>query len=789
MTWINDTMGWVIAHPIGASILTAYTVLVIWQIMRIRKPKVSAEGLVEVFSAGGAKAVYQVARTEVKKPPPKGYKGGKLPLVVFESRVLEETLPTLCYNHLGYGASSAPGKNDSRDSIVLAKDLYDLLNSLNLIGELKDGFPPLILVGHSFGGLAVRAFAAAHHPPNLIGIVLADSLPLTLLKDYPQLEDFLTTRLPRVLKTASSLAEMGFMHILSFFGVSMIPAGGKMAVKLSASQLKGVRYASCDPDSLMAMKREVEGIKNSLPVIETLERQRKALKGIPALAVAAVTVENVDKPWTDVKVTYDIWKAKWREYQTEISKLNEDKLLKAASGDNGTLFVDADSDHVSLCTSHSVIEAIASIATSFDMKNVASKTASTAAPCRARASTAAYSAAAAASTPQRPQRTSTEPGILGRPSNNLKMGIVGLPNVGKSCLFNALTSSSVPSENYPFCTIDPTESRALVPDERFRWLVDCYKPKGEVAAFLTVVDIAGLVRGAAQGEGLGNNFLSNIKATDGIFHLVRSFSNPGIVHVEGAIDPVRDIDIIRTELRLKDSEQISALLKKKVKGHDPKNSGTSEKDLLEYINHMLLNKDIDVRMLDWNKDEAEVLNRLQLLSAKPVAYLVNLSEQDAVTGENEGLAAVRSKVASEKTSDLVIGFSGEFEEYLACLQPEERAETLASVAKMYGVKEARSVLSDIIWAGYKAMNLMHYFTCGEQEVRAWTIRSGIKAPLAASVIHSDFEKNFIAAEVFKYHDILELGTEAAVKTAGRVMTRGKDSQIEDGDIVYFKLRR
>ncbi|KAI8847116.1 GTP-binding protein CG1354-like protein [Chytridium lagenaria] len=371
------------------------------------------------------------------------------------------------------------------------------------------------------------------------------------------------------------------------------------------------------------------------------------------------------------------------------------------------------------------------------------------------------------SPPHRPTPLSQDPGLLGRPSNNLKMGIVGLPNVGKSCLFNALTSSSVPSENYPFCTIDPTEARAGVADERFWGLVERYRPRVEGMAFLTVMDIAGL--------GLGNHFLANVKGTDGIYHLVRSFTNPGIVHVEGDVDPIRDIEIIRTELRLKDAEQITTTLRKRA---GKSSTELWERELLTYVNHLLLDLDTDVRTPSWTKEETDSLNRLHLLSAKPVVYLVNLSEEDYVTQRNDGLDAVKAKV--EKEGDMVVGFSGELEEYLAALNEEEKRETVDGLGRMYGVENVKSALEEI---------LMHFFTCGEMEVRAWTVREGLKGPQAAAVIHSDFEKNFIAAEVFKYQDIVEFGSEEALKAAGRVMTKGKDAVIEDGDIVHFKLRR
>ncbi|KAI8847117.1 Alpha/Beta hydrolase protein [Chytridium lagenaria] len=320
MTILEQALAYAAKNPLITAFLTIYTLISIIQALRLRKPKPDPASLVEV-KLGDAKPVsFQIHRTQVTKPLPKDYKGAKLPLVVFESqigyslecwgylqKVLEDTLPTLSYNHLGYGGSSAPPSAKQappRDSAELANELHELLKTLGLIGKIKDGFPPLIVVGHSFGGLVARAFAASHNPPNLIGIVLADSIPLNLLNDHPQLSDFLTARLPRVLKTASLLADNGFMHILSFFGVTMIPAGGQMAKKLSRKQINAIKMGSCDTTCLLAMKREIEGIKGSLDVITQLEKKKgkSAIvlkgKGVGAtsqgLAVAVVTVDKVD---------------------------------------------------------------------------------------------------------------------------------------------------------------------------------------------------------------------------------------------------------------------------------------------------------------------------------------------------------------------------------------------------------------------------------------------------------------------------------------------------------------
>ncbi|KAI9338823.1 P-loop containing nucleoside triphosphate hydrolase protein [Obelidium mucronatum] len=382
----------------------------------------------------------------------------------------------------------------------------------------------------------------------------------------------------------------------------------------------------------------------------------------------------------------------------------------------------------------------------------------------------------------------------GRSSNNLKMGIVGMPNIGKSSLFNILTSSSVPAENYPFCTIDPSESRVQVPDARFDWLCEKIQPNNVVPAYLTVMDIAGLVRGAASGEGLGNAFLANIKATDGIFHLVRAFKDQGIVHVENSVDPVRDAEIIDLELRLKDADQISSLLSK-TEGKTTKGSLSIDKDLLNHVHSLLTTTTRPLNLEPWTLDEARALAQLRLLSLKPVVHLVNMSEEDylgTLNGAPEPayIGQLKARMMGEGSSPapLVVGYSGSIEGLLTDMDDEEgRLEVIQDLQKSFGVKNVKSAIEDIVWAGYKSVGLNHYFTFGKVEVRAWTVRKGTKGPQAAAVIHSDFEKNFIAAEVMRFEDLKELGSEEAVKAAGKYYTRGKDAVIGDGDIVNFKI--
>ncbi|KAF9159223.1 hypothetical protein DFQ27_005458 [Actinomortierella ambigua] len=378
--------------------------------------------------------------------------------------------------------------------------------------------------------------------------------------------------------------------------------------------------------------------------------------------------------------------------------------------------------------------------------------------------------------------------LLGRPGNNLKIGVVGIPNVGKSTFFNAITNSAVPAENFPFCTIDPEEARVAVPDERLDWLVDLYKPTHRIPAWLTCIDIAGLVKGASAGEGLGNAFLSHVRAVDAIFHVCRAFDDSEVIHVDGEVNPVKDLDVIHRELRLKDAEFIeSAMADLKKLMARPGNGTTiqerdrnAQKEFLEKLLKMVRDDNKDVRSGDYTNKEVEIINSLMLLTAKPVIYLCNLSENDYIRKKNKWLPKIHEWVQKNNPGDLLIPMSASLELRLSLMDEAERAEELKKLGTI-------SAFPKIIVSGYNALNLIYYFTCGPQEVRCWTIRKGTKAPQAAGVIHTDFERGFIMAETMRYDDLKELLSESAVKSAGKYRQQGKEYVVQSGDIIYFKF--
>ncbi|XP_045593456.1 obg-like ATPase 1 isoform X1 [Procambarus clarkii] len=372
--------------------------------------------------------------------------------------------------------------------------------------------------------------------------------------------------------------------------------------------------------------------------------------------------------------------------------------------------------------------------------------------------------------------------LIGRVGTNLKVGIVGLPNVGKSTFFNVLTKSSAQAENFPFCTIDPNESRVPVPDERFEFLCQFHKPVSKVPAFLNVTDIAGLVKGAAEGQGLGNAFLSHIKACDALFHLTRAFEDDDVTHVEGDVNPVRDLEIILDELRLKDIEYIEAVYDKLFKlverGGDKKLK--PEFDCVCKVRTLLQEEKKHVRFAEWDSKEIEVLNKHLLITSKPMIYLVNLSEKDYIRRKNKWLVKIKEWIDANDPGAILIPFSGALELRLADMEPEAKAQYI----KDSGISSA---LDKIIVQGYKALTLMYFFTAGPDECKAWTIQKGTKAPQAAGKIHTDFEKGFVMAEVMKFDDFKEEGSEAACKAVGKYHQRGRNYIVEDGDIIFFKF--
>nr|CAB3264559.1 obg-like ATPase 1 [Phallusia mammillata] len=388
--------------------------------------------------------------------------------------------------------------------------------------------------------------------------------------------------------------------------------------------------------------------------------------------------------------------------------------------------------------------------------------------------------------PKKKKEVEKPPLILGRLGTSLKIGIVGLPNVGKSTFFNVLTKSEASAENFPFCTIDPNESRVPVPDERWEFLCKHHKPASKVPAFLSVVDIAGLVKGANEGQGLGNAFLSHISSCDAIFHMTRAFDDAEVVHVEGEVNPVRDMEIIQEELRLKDVEHLTKRLAEleKVYTRGGEKKYKLEFDTLTKIKHILVDEQKPVRQGEFGAKEIEVLNEHLFLTSKPQIYLVNLSEKDYIRKKNKWLMKIKTWVDENDPSAILIPFSGSFELKLAGMDEAGKDEYLKQEYKDVAVSSA---LGKIVVTGFKKLGLQYFFTAGPDEVKAWTIKCNTLAPQAAGRIHTDFEKGFIMAEVMKFNDFKEHGTEVAVKAAGKYRQQGKTYIVEDGDIIFFKF--
>jgi len=365
---------------------------------------------------------------------------------------------------------------------------------------------------------------------------------------------------------------------------------------------------------------------------------------------------------------------------------------------------------------------------------------------------------------------------------NLKLGIVGLPNVGKSTLFNALTAAGAAAENYPFCTVDPNIGVVEVPDPRVDVLVERVQPKSRVPAVVTFVDIAGLVKGAAEGEGLGNKFLANIRETHAIVHVVRCFENDDVTHVMGSVDPVRDREIINLELSLADLQVVEARLERVEKvARSGDRDAQAEAELLRRLQEALAGGRAARSVETRNEEERRLLKGLQLLTAKPVLYAANVSEDDLPEGDNPHVRALREAVAAEGEQAEIIPLSAGLEAELMQLDADERAEFLDSL----GLEEPG--LHRLIRAGYRLLGLISFFTAGEKEVRAWTIRAGSRAPQAAGEIHTDFERGFIRAETIGWDDFLQSGSLKTAKEQGLVRSEGKEYEVADGDILLFRF--
>jgi len=388
------------------------------------------------------------------------------------------------------------------------------------------------------------------------------------------------------------------------------------------------------------------------------------------------------------------------------------------------------------------------------------------------------------------EEAKTEPWMLGRFSKALKVGLVGLPNVGKSTLYNSLSKSHhSKTANVPFCTIDPTETRAYIDDERFDWLVAKDKPKSEVKAFVTVVDIAGLISGASQGEGLGNAFLSHIGGTDGLIHVLRAFEDDDVIHAEDTVDPVRDIETIMNELRIKDTSLMKSKQTELKRGQvsarakSPLHLKKWEEEMAtmdKILACLEAGTDIKNNMDNWTTGDIEWLNDYMLLTAKPCMFVINMNKKDYCRKKNKFLKPIYDWVQKNSPGSAMIPYCGEYEEQLQDMKDDEREAQLKEDA-------TTSAMNKILSTGFHMVHLINFFTSGPDEVRAWIIRKGYKAPQAAGCIHTDFEKKFVMAEVMAFDVLKELGTEAEVKAAGKYRQEGKGYEVADGDVIFYKI--